>query len=180
MAEKHNIVLECLPPFQFSSGSIQIESFKPFGEPAKQCHQVFPPRALLTVKVRAKVLQLQSQNLDSLSSPENFIQAVSSTLEPSSLVEPSPPKALLITVQDEGKGIPEDKLETIFDQFEQLQVLDNEHQGGTGLGLAICRNIVEQHEGRIWAESPLGQGSTFFIALPISHELIPESSDHST
>lgn len=74
---------------------------------------------------------------------------------------------LLVAVQDQGKGIPEDKLETIFDQFEQLNVLDDEHQGGTGLGLAICRSIIEQHGGKIWAESALSQGSTFFFTLPI-------------
>ena len=91
----------------------------------------------------------------------------------SALITKSNPGTLLIGVKDEGKGIPEDKLETIFDQFEQLHVLDNEHQGGTGLGLAICRSIVEQHGGRIWAESTLSQGSTFFFTLPLENESTP-------
>ncbi len=78
---------------------------------------------------------------------------------------------LLVRVKDSGKGIPEDKLETIFDQFEQLNTSDQEHQGGTGLGLAICRSIVQQHQGRIWAESKLNSGSTFFFTLPIEGDL---------
>jgi len=85
------------------------------------------------------------------------------------------PKAVLIAVQDEGTGIPEDKLETIFAQFEQLNVVDDEYRGGTGLGLAICRSIVEQHGGSIWAESTLNQGSTFFFTLPLIHEPEPSS-----
>jgi PAS domain S-box-containing protein len=88
-----------------------------------------------------------------------------STLGPKALGPPS--ESILITVHDQGKGIPEDKLEAIFDQFEQLNVLDDEHQGGTGLGLAICRSIVEKHGGKIWAESILNQGSTFLFTLPI-------------
>lgn len=74
---------------------------------------------------------------------------------------------LLIQVKDQGRGIPEDKLEDIFGQFEQINASDSEHQGGTGLGLAICRSIVEQHKGAIWAQSILNQGSTFFITLPL-------------
>ena len=67
---------------------------------------------------------------------------------------------------DEGRGIPEDKLETIFDRFQQVDASDSRQKGGTGLGLAICRTIVDQHGGRIWAEQNPGQGATFRIFLP--------------
>ncbi|MEL6902800.1 MAG: ATP-binding protein [Cyanobacteria bacterium J06606_4] len=73
---------------------------------------------------------------------------------------------LLVQVKDEGKGIPEDKLETIFAQFEQLYTSDADHQGGTGLGLAICRSIIQQHQGEIWAQRRAERGSTFFFTLP--------------
>ncbi len=86
------------------------------------------------------------------------------------------PNSLRVAVQDEGKGIPEDKLETIFDQFEQLHILDDEHRGGTGLGLAICRSIIEQHGGQIWAESTLGKGSTFIFTLPLTDQPNPQQS----
>ena len=74
---------------------------------------------------------------------------------------------LLIQVKDQGRGIPKDKLEDIFGQFEQIDASDSKHQGGTGLGLAICRSIVQQHEGAIWAQSIPNQGSTFFFTLPL-------------
>ncbi|MEH1825398.1 MAG: ATP-binding protein [Nostoc sp.] len=76
---------------------------------------------------------------------------------------------ILFQVKDQGRGIPEDKLETIFDRFQQVDASNSRHQGGTGLGLAICRSIIQQHGGQIWAESTLGKGSTFYFTLPISH-----------
>lgn len=74
---------------------------------------------------------------------------------------------VLFQVQDQGRGIPDDKLETIFERFQQVDASDSRNQDGTGLGLAICRNIVEQHDGQIWVESQLGQGSTFYFTLPV-------------
>ena len=71
-----------------------------------------------------------------------------------------------IEVQDFGRGIPEDKLENIFERFQQVDASDSRAMGGTGLGLAICRSIVTQHGGRIWATSQPGQGTTFHFTLP--------------
>jgi PAS domain S-box-containing protein len=68
-------------------------------------------------------------------------------------------------VRDEGRGIPPDKLETIFERFHQVDATDSREKGGSGLGLAICKSIVQQHAGRIWAESTPGVGSTFFVEL---------------
>lgn len=83
----------------------------------------------------------------------------------------SPPThtpTLLITVKDQGRGIPADKLQIIFERFQQVNASDSRDKGGTGLGLAICRNIVQQHGGKIWADSKLGEGSTFYITLPLN------------
>ncbi len=77
------------------------------------------------------------------------------------------PDRIQIQVQDQGRGIPADKLQRIFEPFQQVDASDSRKKGGTGLGLSICRNIIEQHDGRIWAESTLGQGSTFNITLPL-------------
>lgn len=72
----------------------------------------------------------------------------------------------LIQVVDQGRGIPPDKLEAIFERFQQVDGSDSRQLGGTGLGLTICRNVVQRHGGKIWAESTLGEGSRFYLTLP--------------
>ncbi|MBW4679473.1 MAG: PAS domain S-box protein [Microcoleus vaginatus WJT46-NPBG5] len=79
---------------------------------------------------------------------------------------------VLFTVKDQGRGIPADKLEIIFERFQQVDSSDSRQKGGTGLGLAICRSIVQQHGGHIWAESRLGEGSTFCFTLPVRGEVL--------
>jgi PAS domain S-box-containing protein len=73
---------------------------------------------------------------------------------------------VILSVIDHGRGIPVDKLESIFGRFQQVDASDSRQKGGTGLGLAICRTIVLQHSGRIWAERNPVRGSTFRIFLP--------------
>jgi signal transduction histidine kinase/DNA-binding response OmpR family regulator len=74
--------------------------------------------------------------------------------------------SILLKVVDEGRGIPSDKLDTIFDRFQQIEPSDARQKGGTGLGLAICRSIVQQHSGSIWAQRNLGPGTTLYVMLP--------------
>ena len=69
------------------------------------------------------------------------------------------------SVEDQGRGIQPEKMEKIFDRFHQGDASDTRALGGTGLGLALCRSIVEQHGGRIWAESAPGQGSRLLFTL---------------
>jgi signal transduction histidine kinase len=71
-----------------------------------------------------------------------------------------------VSVIDEGRGVPADKLESIFDRFQQVDASDSRQKGGTGLGLAICRTIVHQHGGRIWAEQNDTRGAIFRFFLP--------------
>jgi signal transduction histidine kinase len=74
----------------------------------------------------------------------------------------------LVEIQDNGIGIPPDKLTRIFEQFYQIEDHMTRRYGGLGLGLAIARVLVELHDGRIWAVSEgLGKGSTFKIQLPL-------------
>jgi two-component system, NtrC family, sensor histidine kinase GlrK len=73
---------------------------------------------------------------------------------------------LKVHVQDSGPGIPADNLTTIFDKFHQGSPKGLYTSRGTGLGLAIAREIITSHGGKIWVESQLGRGSTFFFVLP--------------
>jgi len=73
---------------------------------------------------------------------------------------------VVFSVADQGRGIPPEKLELIFEPFEQVDSSDSREKGGTGIGLAICQGIVERHGGRIWAESELGEGTTVHFTLP--------------
>ncbi|HEX8213583.1 MAG TPA: ATP-binding protein [Longimicrobium sp.] len=77
----------------------------------------------------------------------------------------------VVRVSDEGRGIPAGRLEAIFERFEQVDSSDARDKGGTGLGLPIARSIVEQHGGRLWAESEWGRGSTFTFTLPMAGSL---------
>ena len=70
------------------------------------------------------------------------------------------------TVSDQGRGIPPEQLEAIFERFRQVDASDRREKGGTGLGLAIARAIVDEHGGRIWAESQAGAGTSFHFTLP--------------
>jgi signal transduction histidine kinase len=74
---------------------------------------------------------------------------------------------ILNEIRDTGIGIPEDKLDKVFEEFYQVE--GGKH-GGTGLGLAITKRLVEEHGGKIWVESLLGKGSTFYFTLPFSVE----------
>ncbi|OPZ88700.1 MAG: Adaptive-response sensory-kinase SasA [Firmicutes bacterium ADurb.Bin419] len=74
---------------------------------------------------------------------------------------------ILINVSDTGIGIPEDKLESVFERFKQLEDSLTRNYEGTGLGLSLVRSLVEMHGGSIKVESKLGVGSTFSILLPV-------------
>ncbi|MBI3795653.1 MAG: PAS domain S-box protein [Deltaproteobacteria bacterium] len=125
-------------------------------------------------------LALAPQSLRLWADPDRLVQTLTNLL--SNAIKFSPPggtvsvrvvrqdKEAICTVQDQGRGIPADKLETIFERFQQVDTSDARHKGGTGLGLAICRSIVQQHGGRIWVESRVGTGSTFSFTVPLWSE----------
>jgi CheY-like chemotaxis protein len=70
-------------------------------------------------------------------------------------------------IADEGRGVPLDKLETIFERFQQVDASDSRDKGGSGLGLAICRSIVNAHGGSIWAEPNSPCGTVFRFTVPL-------------
>ncbi|MGB3509773.1 MAG: ATP-binding protein [Microcoleaceae cyanobacterium] len=87
---------------------------------------------------------------------------------------------LIIIVSDTGIGIPADKLDRIFESFEQAEGSTAREYGGTGLGLAVTKQLVELHGGCIWVESEVGIGSRFSFTLPISQESVAETSTAPT
>jgi PAS domain S-box-containing protein len=128
-------------------------------------------------------LSVSTQSMELLVDQDRIIQVLTNLL--SNAIKFSPPgstvwmtvekipakdteaASALFKVQDQGRGIPADKIEAIFERFHQVDASDSRKQGGTGLGLAICRSIVEQHNGQIWVESTLGLGSSFYVKLPL-------------
>ena len=79
---------------------------------------------------------------------------------------------LILSISDEGLGIPKQDLPKIFDRFYRVDKARSRAQGGTGLGLAIAKEIIKQHHGFIWAKSEYGKGSTFTIVLPYDNDAV--------
>ena len=124
------------------------------------------------ISFRIEALQAQV-----LADPERILQVLNELV--ANAIKFSPPETQIrlaaqpcgerevcFIVEDQGRGIAPEKLEHIFDRFQQGDASDSRALGGTGLGLALCRSIIEQHSGRIWAESRPGQGSRFQFTLP--------------
>ncbi len=84
---------------------------------------------------------------------------------------------LQLAVRDTGIGIPPDRMDRLFESFSQVDASTSRRYGGTGLGLAICKRIVELMDGNMWAESEVGKGSTFHIALTASEAEVPTRID---
>ncbi|MCZ7666011.1 MAG: cell wall metabolism sensor histidine kinase WalK [Chloroflexi bacterium] len=76
------------------------------------------------------------------------------------------PEAVQVVVSDEGVGMPRDKQSRIFDRFYQIDGSSRRRFGGTGIGLAIVKRIVDAHHGKIWVESEVEKGSSFFLLYP--------------
>ena len=122
-------------------------------------------------------LETASQPAPLLADPDAILQVLTNLL--SNAIKYSPAgstvrmaaeqghEVAVFRVRDEGQGVPEENLESIFERFHPVDATDARRRGGTGLGLFICRKIVQRHGGRIWAESQLGRGSTFAFTLPL-------------
>jgi signal transduction histidine kinase len=73
---------------------------------------------------------------------------------------------VVVWVKDSGAGIPREEIDSIFELYVQAQSGQEQYRGGTGLGLTICKRLVEAHGGKIWVESDVGKGTTFYFSLP--------------
>ena len=125
----------------------------------------YPERAGL--KVEADFVKLTQVLVNLL---DNAIRFAAPQGQVSLRAEPSDElgvPGLRLVVQDDGEGIPEDKLSVIFDSFCQVDGSHTRRHGGAGLGLAIVKGIIDRHDGRIWADSQRGQGARFTALLPL-------------
>jgi len=75
-------------------------------------------------------------------------------------------RGVLISIADSGEGIPPEHLDRVFDRFYRVETSRAKEEGETGLGLAIVKQMVEAHHGKVWVESKVGSGSTFFVFIP--------------
>lgn len=78
----------------------------------------------------------------------------------------TPSQTALFSIRDQGPGIPDDKLQSVFDKYRQVGTCSEGERGGSGLGLAICKKLVEGHGGNIGVRSKLGYGSEFWFEVP--------------
>lgn len=122
---------------------------------------------------RDRIIQVMTNLLSNaikFSEPHTTIDVVTSLIDPSSSDHPMifqlDNPCVLVAIHDRGRGIPHEKLTTIFEPFKQVDASDSRQKGGTGLGLSICRSILHQHNAPLWVESTFGEGSTFYFALP--------------
>ncbi|MDH5510712.1 MAG: hybrid sensor histidine kinase/response regulator [Nitrospinota bacterium] len=83
------------------------------------------------------------------------------------------PKGGVLCIRDTGPGIPEEERMKLFSRFEQTRIKATAGESGFGLGLAIVKNIVDMHNGRVWVESRSGEGSEFFVQLPLKEIVSP-------
>jgi PAS domain S-box-containing protein len=119
------------------------------------------PNGLLVHVDLERILQVLAElvsNAIKFSPPQTIIKLAAKEIENNEVC---------VSVADQGRGVPQEKLDMIFERFQQGDASDSRALGGTGLGLAICRKIVEQLGGRIWAESEPGKGSKFLFTVPL-------------
>lgn len=145
-------------------GQTITESFKETAVAKQQTIALNLPETPVHVKADKTILEVAINNLMNNAirfTPSNGKLSVTLTQKSSEA---------WFSISDNGIGIPEDKLERIFNRFYQLEPAMVRQHGGLGIGLSIAKDLVEMQNGRIWAESTENQGSTFTIALPLVNQ----------
>ena len=157
----------------------QIESGKfliaPKPESAASMFQIASDTMSAAAGEKRITLSIEPSTLRVMADSDRIVQVLTNLIgnalkfspDGSAITLAAEPHASMVrfVVRDQGRGIPADKLENVFERFAQVEAADKHEKGGAGLGLAISRAIVEQHGGRIWVESEPGQGSSFFFTL---------------
>lgn len=141
-----------------------LELFKKPDETQQIFLQVDLNDSLYVLGDQDKLLQVMSNLLSNAIkySPQSGLISITATVQAGTLQ---------IDVTDHGLGIPKEALPQLFSKFFRVDNDDRRKIGGTGLGLAICKEIIEAHNGKIWAESTYGEGTTFKFTLPLMEPL---------
>ncbi len=168
------LVNDILDIERIGSGNAELHAMMCSAEALLERSASLQQAAALKNKLRFRI---DAASVQVWGDPDRLLQALANLI--SNAVKFSPPGGEItlsartideneaqFDVRDQGRGVPADKLESIFERFQQVDASDSRVMGGTGLGLAIARSIVVQHGGRIWAESPAGKGATFRFTLP--------------
>jgi len=164
--EKGRLHLDCQPVEAIDLLRRAAETARPAAIPARISFKVHAATSTVFAD-QDRVLQVLNElisNAIKFSPPDTTIHL---SAEPLAMSATGPNEVRFI-VQDQGRGIQQEKLEHIFDRFQQGDASDSRSRGGTGLGLALCRSMIEQHGGRIWVESVPGRGSQFLFTLPVA------------
>ena len=139
-----------------------------------QTHHIAVQTTLTEAKpeVLADGVQLRQVMLNLI---ENAIEAMSSPVVTTRVLhlktELDGSQNIIVAVQDSGKGIDRENIERVFERFFTTKTQ------GMGMGLTICRSIIDSHNGRLWAEAGLGQGSVFWISLPTRADIATVPAD---
>jgi signal transduction histidine kinase/CheY-like chemotaxis protein len=115
---------------------------------------------------RADPIRARQVLLNLLSNAAKFTESGSIVIEAKLQTNPDNYPEIVVSVSDTGSGIPAEHFPKLFEAFSQVDASPTRRTGGTGLGLSICKRLVEMHGGRIWVDSILGKGSTFYFTLP--------------
>ncbi len=130
----------------------------------------------------------KASNINIIVDKDRFIQVLTNLLSNAAKFSPSgcpveviseqSGDTIRVTVADQGPGIPESFKEQLFNKFAQAERADSQRKGGTGLGLCIAKAMIERMDGQIGCESEPGQGSRFYIELPVYHETVSHPREY--
>ncbi len=144
------IIQNCMEENKFVADSKQIQILF-------EAHVSLPPVMLDTIKFK-QVLSNLISNAVKFSHAETTVSV---------RVGKNGQNEIELSIEDQGQGIPENELPLLFKPFSKTSVVGTEGEPSTGLGLLICKKIIEAHNGRIQVKSKVGEGSTFFVTLPL-------------
>ncbi len=179
---------------EIQTGQIQPEA-KAFdlNEPLQRCIQVVKPRAAekgLGFNVQIAVgtplalygdaNRLRQVLMNLADNATKFTERGDITIDVSADKATEGDVELHVRVRDTGIGITPDKLDTIFEPFQQADNSSTRRFGGSGMGLALAKQLVNLMQGRIWVESSVGQGSTFHFVVPFKRQLVPVAAQTAT